>query len=144
MGVHRVFRFGGGTTGDWTLGFVFFRCLTTRNTAKTATTAATPSPMSKIVAKLENSELMVCDTRTVLVSITGLALNQPELLLNCQVPAAVMSWLPMYALVGMRTAASIILFMPAVRLNGKPEVIWRVPLDQKSDANEILVTLMVN
>jgi hypothetical protein len=50
----------------------------------------------------------------------------------------------MNALVGIRTGVSTSLFIPAVRLNGKLEVILRVPLDQKSDANETLVTRMFN
>lgn len=80
----------------------------------------------------------------VTLATMGLAVYVPELLLYCQVAVPLMLWFPIVALVGMRTAVSIILFVLAVRLNGKPEVTWRVPLAQKSDTNEILVTRTVN
>jgi hypothetical protein len=105
------------------LDFGFLLRLVNRNTTKTAITAATPSPISRIAAKLENSESMVCETTTVTFATMGLAVYVPELLLYCQAAVALMSWLPMAAFVGMRTGVSIILFVPAVRLNGKPEVI---------------------
>ena len=59
---------------------------------------------------------------TVMLATRGLALYHPELLLYCQFAVALMLWFPMVALVGMRTAVSTILFVPAVRLNGKPVV----------------------
>lgn len=100
--------------------------------------------MSKIVTNPEKRDSIVWETLTVMLVITGFALNHPELLLYCQLAVLVILWLPIEALVGMSTGVSTSLFMPAVRLNGKPEAIWRVPFDQKSDANEMLVTRMVS
>jgi len=65
---------------------------------------------------------MVCETVMVTLATMGLAVYVPELLLYCQAAVALMLWFPIAALVGMRTGVSIILFVPAVRSNGKPEV----------------------
>jgi hypothetical protein len=86
------------------------------------TTAATPRPMSNIVAKLEKRDPIVWETLTLMLVTTGVALTHPELLLYCQVAVLVTLWLPIDALVGMSIGVSTSLFMPAVRLNGKPEV----------------------
>ncbi len=65
---------------------------------------------------------MVCETVMVTLATMGLAVYVPELLLYCQAAVALMLWFPIAALVGMRTGVSIVLFVPAVRSNGKPEV----------------------
>jgi len=78
--------------------------------------------MSNIVTKLEKRDPIVWETLTVVLVTTGVALTHPELLPYCQVAVLVTLWLPIDALVGMRIGVSISLFMPAVRLNGKPEV----------------------
>ena len=87
---------------------------------------------------------MVWDTRTVVLVATGLASNQPVLLLYCQEAVPVTGWSPNEALAGMTTGVSTCLVSPAVRLNKRPEVTSRVPLGQKSDMNEIWVNLIVN
>jgi hypothetical protein len=134
----------GSDLGKGKIAFRFFLRLITENMIKTTATPATLSPIRRVVAKLENSESSVCETMIVTLATMGLAVYVPELLLYCQVAVPLMLWFPIVALVGMRTAVSIILFVLAVRLNGKLEVTWRVPLVQKSDANEILVTRTVN
>jgi len=78
--------------------------------------------MSKIVTKLEKRDPIVWDTLTLMLVTAGLALTHPEPLLYCQVAVLVTLWLPIDVLVGMRIGVSTSLFMPAVRLNGKPEV----------------------
>jgi len=89
---------------------------------KTMTNPATPSSINSIIAKLENSESMVCETMTVTLATIGLAVYVPELLLYCQSAVALILWFPMVALAGMRTAVSTILFVPAVRSNGTLEL----------------------
>ena len=78
--------------------------------------------MSKIVTKLEKRDPRVWETLTLMLVTTGLAFTHPELLMYCQVAVLVTLWLPIDVLVGMRIGVSTSLFMPAVRLNGKPEV----------------------
>ncbi len=78
--------------------------------------------MIKIFTKLEKRDPMVWETLTLMLLTAGLVLTHPELLLYCQVAVLVTLWLPIEALVGMRIGVSTSLFMPAVRLNGKPEV----------------------
>ena len=78
--------------------------------------------MSKIVTKLEKRDPRVWETLTVMLVTAGAAVCHPELSLYCQVAVLVTLWMPMKAVVGMRTGVSTNLFMPAVRLNGKPEV----------------------
>ena len=78
--------------------------------------------MSKIVTKAERKDPIVWDTLTVMLVTAGAAGCHPELSLYCQVAVLVTLWLPMRASFGMRTGVSTSLFMPAVRLNGKPEV----------------------
>ena len=78
--------------------------------------------MNKIVTKLERRDPRVWDTLTVMLVTAGAAVCHPELSLYCQVAVLVTLWLPMKASVGMRTGVSASLFMPAVGLNGNPEV----------------------
>jgi hypothetical protein len=84
--------------------------------------ATTPSPMSRIVAKLENNDPMVWETMIVTLVLVGGAVCHPELSLYCQFDVAVMVWFPRGAFVGMRMGMSTILFAPAVKLSGKPDV----------------------
>jgi hypothetical protein len=58
----------------------------------------------------------------VMPAAMGLAVYHPELLLNCQFAVALRSWFPVDELDGMRTEVPILLFIPAVRLSGNPEV----------------------
>ena len=78
--------------------------------------------MNMIVTKLEKRDPRVWETLTLMLVTAGLALTHPELLLYCQEAVLVTLWLPIDALVGMRIGVSTSLFMPAVRLNGKPDV----------------------
>ena len=124
------------------LDFLFFR--TTTATTNATIIAATTSPIMSIVAKLAKSELIVWETVTLVLVVIGLALCQPVAFANCQEAVAVSVCVPSDALVGIRTEVSTSLFVLAVRLNRRPDVKTRVPLDQKSDANDMFATLIVS
>jgi hypothetical protein len=87
----RAGRFGPGPTGDEGFDLDFLRRLVSTNIAKTTDTAVITSPISRIVVKFASSESRVCETMTVMLAATGLAMYHPELLLYCKFAVALRS-----------------------------------------------------